>query len=84
MAPTLRADQIIIVSGRFQRLRKGMVVVVEHGERHMVKRISNIDQNKGVYVLGDNSYQSTDSRTFGWLDTNEIIGHVIWPRISRT
>lgn len=80
MAPTLRADQIIIVSGRLQRMRAGMVVVAHRAERDLVKRIKTVDPTKGVYVMGDNLAASTDSRTFGWLDPDEIIGRVIWPR----
>lgn len=81
MMPTLRAGQIILVSGRLKRLHTNTVVVLLRGEREMVKRIQTVDPIKGVYVVGDNMAESTDSRTFGWLDPDEITGRVVWPRI---
>jgi len=81
MAPTLKADQIIIVSGRPKRLREGQVVVVARSGLEMVKRIHAINPVKGVYIMGDNQAESTDSRNFGWLDPDEVIGRVMWPRI---
>lgn len=46
----------------------------------MIKRISLTDPLKGVYVVGDNAQASTDSRSFGWLQPDEVIAKVIWPR----
>lgn len=82
MVPTLVADQIVLVSGRPTRLREGDVVVAVRKGLEMVKRISALDPAKGVYVLGDNTSESTDSRTFGWCDPSEITGRVLWPRTT--
>lgn len=84
MAPTLRAGQLVIATGWFGYVRPGDVIIVSHHGLEKIKRVSDVDSQKGVYVLGDNSTQSTDSRIFGWLDPDEVIGRVVWPRISKT
>lgn len=42
----------------------------------IIKRINRIKDNK-YFVLGDNSKESTDSRSFGWISKKEIVGKVI-------
>lgn len=83
MTPTLRAGQIVIATGWFSYVRPGDVIIISHHGIEKIKRVSDVDSQKGVYVLGDNAAGSTDSRTFGWLDPSEIIGRVIWPRIQK-
>ena len=40
------------------------------------------DERKNkVFLVGDNPLASTDSRDFGWLPQEHIIGRVIWPQI---
>jgi len=55
----------------------GKVVVIEREERpgiFLVKRLQK--SHGGIYwVQGDNN-ESTDSRTWGWIPANEIIGIV--------
>ena len=55
----------------------GKVVVVEREERpgiFLVKRLQK--SHGGIYwVQGDND-ESTDSRTWGWIPGNEIVGVV--------
>lgn len=56
----------------------GKIVVVEREERpgiFLVKRLQKI--HGGLYwVQGDND-SSTDSRTWGWIAANEIVGVVV-------
>jgi phage repressor protein C with HTH and peptisase S24 domain len=82
MTPTLHPGQIVIASGRFLRPKSGQVVVISHNGLQKIKRIERVDPLRGVFVVGDNPIQSTDSRQFGWINTNNIIGRVIWPRTS--
>ncbi len=42
----------------------------------LIKRVILVSPNKGCFVQGDNQSQSTDSRTFGWVGTELIIGRV--------
>ena len=57
----------------------GKVVVVEREERpgiFLVKRLQK--SHGGIYwVQGDND-ESTDSRTWGWIPGNEIVGVVLF------
>ena len=83
MSPTLRAGQSVIATGRFGYVHAGDVVIIDHGGREKIKRLSQVDPNKGIYVLGDNPSESTDSHTFGWIDHEDIIAKVIHPRRAR-
>lgn len=80
MSPTFKAGQIIFVIGRFHNVQPRDVIVFEHQGIEKVKRIFQVDVHKGVFVRGDNSSASTDSRTFGWINFDEITGKVLWPR----
>jgi phage repressor protein C with HTH and peptisase S24 domain len=83
MSPTLRAGQLVLATGRFGYVHEGDVVIIWHNGREKIKRVAQVDPNKGMYVLGDNPDESTDSRSFGWLDHDEIIAKVIYPRSLR-
>lgn len=78
MLPTLRPDQIVVVL-RPAKYKSGDVVVVRHHGIEKIKRIAEL-QNDTVYLEGDNTAASTDSRHFGYLPSTVIKGKVIWPR----
>jgi len=83
MSPKLQRGQLLLATPLFKkRLRPGQVVVIDHAGKQKVKRIERITQNK-VFVIGDNLPASTDSRHFGWLDTNAIIARVFWPKLAK-
>jgi phage repressor protein C with HTH and peptisase S24 domain len=79
MAPTLTPGRIVVASRKWVRLNIGDIVIICHNGIEKVKRIKCQDIDK-LYVTGDNSAYSTDSRQFGWLDINTVQGKVIWPR----
>jgi len=79
MLPTLKAGQLVLASGWHPRLHIDDVVVVRHDNIDKIKRIRKINNNR-LFVVGDNSASSLDSRSFGWLPQNTVIGKVIWPR----
>lgn len=74
MHPTLHEGDLVI--GWTRRLQVGSVVVATHGDREIVKRIERID-NDAVYVVGDNSAESTDSRHYGNLKRSAILGTIM-------
>jgi nickel-type superoxide dismutase maturation protease len=88
MRPALEAGDRLLVVAR--RPRPGDVVAVvdpRDEERVMVKRVSAIDPGDGgITVLGDNPAASTDSRTFGPVRSDHVLGRVVyryWPAERR-
>ena len=67
---------------RRNRLKPGDVVVFSHDNREKIKRIARIDGRK-MYVLGDYSAGSSDSRDFGWLSTHDVLAKVVWPHVPK-
>ncbi len=94
MAPTLLPGDwaLAVAPGR---LRRGVVVVVEHPERpgfEMVKRVVRLPDEltpdgrilgeDEYWVEGDNPQESTDSRHFGPVDRDRVkatVRLVYWP-----
>jgi len=58
-------------------LKVGQVVIFRHPiqERIQIKRIKQIKENC-IEVIGDNSKNSTDSKSFGLIQNEKIIGIV--------
>ncbi len=85
MSPTLESGQNVLVNrlSYFVSKPKNKDVVAVKDPRDkkvLIKRINKIEDGK-YFVLGDNQKQSTDSRSFGWVSKNDIIGKVIFPKI---
>jgi phage repressor protein C with HTH and peptisase S24 domain len=79
MKPTLKPDKLVAVSRRL-KLKTGVIVVAKVDGRDVVKRIAKLKHDK-VFLVGDNLINSHDSRNYGWLNQDKIIGRVIWPRL---
>ncbi len=85
MSPTLKYGDTVLVnklSFLLKPPKKGGIVAVRDPRdgKILIKRISKIE-NGEYFVLGDNKKESTDSRKFGMLDRQSIIGKVIYPKI---
>lgn len=78
MEPTLTEGQVVLASGLIP-LRLSTVVVLRHAGIEKIKRIDKLE-NGTVFVTGDNPAASTDSRHFGALPAEVVIGTVFWPR----
>ena len=81
MQPTLEPGDRVLVRrlGLKPPLRLGSVVVTWHPQRsklRLIKRLNKLDQ-KGLWLLGDNPANSTDSRQLGPVATNLLIGEVV-------
>ena len=75
-------DRVVILTWGFS-LQTGDAVVLfdPRNGRKILKRISKVKkEGSGLsyYVLGDNVKESTDSRVWGWVSQEKIIGKVIW------
>ena len=83
MLPTLTEGQEILVrpieSSRHQ-FEAGTIVLMQHpiqSDVQMIKRITSIDDEDAITVLGDNADESTDSRQFGRVRKRHILGVVV-------
>ncbi len=80
MKPSYTDGQIILVS-QSRDFQVGDVVVAYADNREVLKRIAKVDKLHGqVYLLGDNSKKSKDSRSFGKISDTKILAKVIWPK----
>lgn len=73
-------DLVVLDPGAFRGRppRPGEVVVARHPYRgvHLVKRVATVGADGRVRVVGDASDLSTDSRSFGALSPDRILGRV--------
>lgn len=80
MQPTLQDGQFLILNTLDKDIEIGDIVVVKPlvcaGGKIIIKRVTNIQDNK-VFVEGDNKDNSLDSRTFGWINKDSIMGVII-------
>jgi nickel-type superoxide dismutase maturation protease len=81
MMPTLKAGQHALVKPRFRpkSLKAGAIVVLKHPKQQGLKLIKRIQKNDGgekFFVQGDNLSATTDSRDFGPVPAELIIGQV--------
>lgn len=85
MAPALRhGDQLVVL--RRSTARPGHVVVVRLPDPpggFGVKRLVRVVDDGALWVEGDNPFGSTDSRAYGPLPAEALVGVAIariWPR----
>ncbi len=80
MLPALEDGQFVLISRRLNKNLNNQVVIVSHQGIDKIKRVSFSSKDE-VYLLGDNLNHSTDSRQFGLVAKENIIGRLIWPKI---
>ncbi len=82
MTPTfLDGDVVRVDAGRYLKtpVAAGDVVLAAHPYKRdvrIVKRVDHVTEDGRVFLLGDNPSESTDSRMFGALRTERILGPV--------
>ena len=81
MQPTLEPGDRVLVRrlGRKFGPSLGSVVVTWHPQQsklRLIKRLSRLDST-GLWLLGDNPAESTDSRQLGAVPANLLIGEVV-------
>jgi len=86
MAPTYKDGDWLVVSWLEGGLAPlvgerilGKVVVVEREERPGIFLVKRLQKSHGgnFWVQGDND-ESTDSRSWGWIPANEVVGVVLF------
>ena len=80
MEPTISSGPSVLVSNISYVISKpkiGDIIVFRNKEKIFIKRIVKIGKDK-YFVKGDNSKDSLDSKSFGWVDGKKIAGKVIW------
>ena len=81
MTPSLHSGQVVIFV-RGVKPKVGDVVMLRHDGLDKIKRIARHEHGR-IYVLGDNPASSTDSRNFGWVGEEHIVGVLRWPKPPR-
>src|SRR3954463_10673767 len=83
MVPALRDGDALLVR-RTARIRPGQVVVVRFpGVPGLSVKRAVRPAGDGWWVLGDNPYGSTDSRTLGPADVPAVVRRRLWPHPGR-
>jgi nickel-type superoxide dismutase maturation protease len=82
MIPNLKPGDEVLVNSRAYRRRTphiGDVVLARRPDREavtLIKRVSTVQEDGCLLLLGDNPASSTDSRTFGPITRHHIVGKV--------
>jgi nickel-type superoxide dismutase maturation protease len=82
MSPLLQPGDEVLIDPRayrYQAPRPGDVVVVRHPYRtdvRLIKRVAAILEDGRCRLEGDNPAESTDSRAFGSVSAEHIVGRV--------
>lgn len=77
MEPALKAGQLVLATRRVKKLKASDVIIFKHKGLEKIKRVNSI-AGDDISVIGDNKNHSTDSRSFGPINSKEIIGRVIY------
>ena len=84
MLPSLVPGDWVVAdrgASRNYRPRAGDVVLARdprNRERLLVKRVDHVDLHNQVWLAGDNPAASTDSRVFGAVPPDAVVGRVRW------
>ena len=74
MLPKLKPGDNLITLNWFYKPKVGDVVVANIENKLIVKRIYKIEETN-YFLKGDNQ---ADSKDFGWVNSNQIIGKVVF------
>ncbi len=82
MLPLLQpGDEILVNFKAYQQSnpQPGDIIVGQHPykpQTRIVKRVTEVKPDGSCFVQGDNLAESTDSRVFGWMSSQQILGQV--------
>jgi nickel-type superoxide dismutase maturation protease len=79
MTPTLKTGDRVLVA-KDSVINVGDIVVARHPFKSSVKilkRVSSIETDENISLIGDNPNESSDSRGFGSIKRTDVIGKVV-------
>ena len=77
MSPYIKNGQLVIFVKK--NIDVGDVVLAVQQNIEVVKRVAKIDGQK-IWLQGDNSLESTDSRELGPVLRTQIKSKLVWPK----
>jgi len=79
MLPTFKNGKIVVVSSLLTPC-VGQVAIARLVGEDVIKRIRAVTSDGKYYLEGDNHLESVDSREYGAVSPDQILGVVIFPR----
>ncbi len=82
MFPLLKEGEDVLVDTKaYHRCLPeiGDLVIAWHPRQdglRIIKRVVSVDEIGNCFLMGENSLESSDSRSFGWVGLQQIIGKV--------
>ncbi|HAC65520.1 MAG TPA: nickel-type superoxide dismutase maturation protease [Cyanothece sp. UBA12306] len=82
MLPLLKAGEEVLVDTKAYRHclpQIGDLVVAKHPHQQdlrIIKRVAFVEENGDCFLVGENRAESSDSRSFGLVSFQQIIGKV--------
>ncbi len=82
MFPLLKEGEEVLVDTKAYHYclpEIGDLVIAWHpyqANLRILKRVVRVDEKGNCFLMGENSLESSDSRSFGWVSLQQIIGKV--------
>ena len=79
MTPTISSGEAVQVQ-RVEKYAIGDIVLADHPYKkglRILTRVARIEHDGALQLIGDNPAESTDSRTFGAISIESILGRVV-------
>ena len=80
MEPFIKNGETVLISSLiywFQKPQIGDIVAFRDAGKIFIKRVTRINQ-EGYFLQGDNQKDSLDSRKFGLISKQQILGKLIY------
>lgn len=81
MEPRVKNGNVVLVSGiryLFQSPKVGDIIAFKNSDgKILIKRITK-KENKQIFIEGDNKKDSLDSKKFGMISEDMVLGQVIY------
>ena len=75
MLPDVKQGSIVIAK-KTKSIIVGDIIVALQNNKEVIKRVNNVDSN-GYFIVGSNLLNSSDSRMYGPVMKQDVIGKVV-------